>query len=300
MTRPAPADTRRSAPHPQVQEVRALLAEGLTNTEIRSRLYVGEKSVARIRQEAGVPPVPRSAYRRRPHPQTRQIMRLLDEGHSDAEIHRRTGADVGTVARLRRECGFGRATIRNPPTRKHPKDAEIRALLRRMSNNEIARQLRVDRAAVRRIRAEAGIPYVPPKFATAEEKWATLVRPVHGGHLEWLGERAGRSGTPTMRFREKSVSPAGIAFRNHTGRDPVGQVRAECEFKHCVAPAHVDDEPGRIRSREQLRYISGGTERPPICRHGHDQAEHGRYEQDGTAYCEACKARQARARRVAA
>ncbi|UQA95716.1 hypothetical protein [Streptomyces halobius] len=283
-------------PHPQEAQIRALLEEGLTNSEVRRRLYVGEKAVATIRKAAGIPPAPRSAWRRRPHPDERAIRVLLDEGHTDAEIGRRVNADVSTIARIRREGGFGPATIRTRPPRKHPKDAEIRALLGQMSSEAIARKLRVDRVAVRRIRRQAGIMYVPPTFTTAEEKWEARVRPVDGGHLEWTGERGSPSGTPVMRFREKSYSPAAIAFRQRTGRDPVGQVRAECEFKHCIAPAHVDDEPGRIRTRKQLRYLTGGTERRPYCRHGHDQAEHGRYEPDGTAYCEVCKREQKRAR----
>ncbi|GHA94137.1 hypothetical protein [Streptomyces chryseus] len=284
-------------PHPQEQEIRALLAQGLTNNAISRRLFVGPRAVARIRETAGIPPVPRNAYQRLPATKHREILALLDEGYNDAAIGRRTGADVGTVARLRREGGFGRAT-QPRASRPHPRDAEIRALLRHMSNNQIALELKVDRAAVRRIRGEAGIAYVPPKHTSAEEKWAGLVREVDGGHLEWLGERAGRSGTPVMRFREKSVSPAGIAFTKRTGRAPVGQVRAECEFRHCVAPAHVDDEPGRLHVRQQLRAITGAPERPKVCRHGHDQAVHGRLEPDGAPYCGVCKRDQKRAHRA--
>ncbi|MEW2631605.1 hypothetical protein AB0903_08090 [Streptomyces sp. NPDC048389] len=285
-------------PHPQEQQIRTLLDEGLTNTAVARRLYVGVRAVASIRDKHGIPQVPRSAYRRQPHPKHREILALLDDGYRDAEIRRRTGADVGTIARARREGGFGRPTVTTRKPRQHPKDAEIRARLRHASNHQISEELGVDRAAVRRIRREAGIAYVPPRFATAEEKWASLVREVDGGHLEWLGERAGRSSTPVMRFRERSASPAGIAFKKRTGRDPVGQVRAECDYPHCVAPAHVDDEPGRRRLREQLRAIKGVPAPGETCRHGHDQAEHGRLEQDGTAYCGACKRDQKRAARA--
>ncbi|OEV09350.1 hypothetical protein AN218_23155 [Streptomyces nanshensis] len=168
-----------------------------------------------------------------------------------------------------------------------------------LSNGEVHRRTGADRSAIRRIRQQLGIAYVPPKLPPLEEKWEQRTRPVEGGHLEWLGERAKRSGTPVMRYREKSHSPAGIAFRQRTGRDPVGQVRAECDYPHCVAPAHVDDEPGRQRTREQLRYLTGGAERPARCRHGHDQNEHGRYQPDGTAYCEACRRERKRSRRTA-
>ncbi|NED83513.1 hypothetical protein G3I76_25900, partial [Streptomyces sp. SID11233] len=95
-------------------------------------------------------------------------------------------------------------------------------------------------------------------------------------------------------------SPLAIAFRMRTGREPVGQVRAECDVPYCVAPDCVEDEPGRLRIREQLRYLKGTAERPPFCVHGHDQAVHGRYERDGTAYCHECKVAQRAARATVA
>lgn len=287
-------------PHPQEPQIRELLEQGLTNAEVRRRLYVGEKTVAQVRRDAGIPAVPRSAWRRRPHRSDREIRELLADGHTDAEIGRRVDADVSAVARIRKEGKFGRATILIRKPRRHRKDAEIRALLASKSSEAIARELGVDRAAVRRIRADAGVTYTRPGFKTAAEKWAAHlqpVQPVEGGHTKWAGER-GTTGTPVMRFREKSVSPAALAFRQQTGRDAVGQVRAECDYPNCMTPAHVDDEPGRQRTREQLRYLKGGTERRPFCRYGHRQAEHGRYEPDGTAYCEACKREQKRAQKT--
>ncbi|MFJ5726337.1 hypothetical protein [Streptomyces sp. NPDC093149] len=98
--------------HPKEAEIRALLVEGLTNTAIRRRLFVGERTVARIRAAAGIPPTPRSAYAVPRHPQERNIRRLLDEGYSNAAIGRRTGADVAAIARMRTEGGFGKSTIR--------------------------------------------------------------------------------------------------------------------------------------------------------------------------------------------
>ncbi|MFD8820810.1 hypothetical protein ACFV1C_00325 [Streptomyces sp. NPDC059605] len=179
----------------------------------------------------------------------------------------------------------------------HPRYAEIRARLSHASNTKIAKELGVDKAAVSRIRRETGIT-VRPAFTTAEEKWTTLVREVDGGHLEWLGERASRSGTPVMRFQEKYVSPAGLAFTKRTGRPPVGRVQAECEHRNCVAPAHVDDEPGRRAVRAQLRAIKGTPAPAGTCPHGHDQVEHGKFEPDGTTYCGMCKREQRRAART--
>jgi hypothetical protein len=188
------------------------------------------------------------------------------------------------------------------PTRPNATRADIIAMLRDgHSNNRIMRELRCDKQRVIRIRAELGLPaYVPvEQTRTLEEKWALSTQPVDGGHLEWTGERASAAGTPVMRYKEASYSPAAVAFRIKHGREAEGYAIADCGLKHCVAPDHVEDEAGRRRNREQLRYLMGGRERKPFCVHGHDQAEHGRYEADGTAYCEACKVVRKRAERQA-
>ncbi|GGP55583.1 hypothetical protein [Streptomyces abikoensis] len=171
----------------------------------------------------------------------------------------------------------------------------IELLHKGLSNTVIARQLRCDRHRVGDIRRELGIANVSAQPLTLEEKWKSRTRPVEGGHLEWTGERAS-GGTPVLRYWPESHSPAAIAFRIKYGREPEGYVRADCGFQHCVAPDHVDDVAARHRTREQLRYLTGRGERPAVCRHGHDQAAHGRYEADGRAYCEACKADQRRRR----
>lgn len=156
----------------------------------------------------------------------------------------------------------------------------------------IARELHMDRRSVRSIRNAAELPADPkPEMQplTLEQKWANLTRQVDGGHLEWLGERAKRSGTPVMRYREKPYSPAAIAFRIRTGRDAVGQTFAECGYRHCVAPEHVDDTLTRVRDRDSLRAVLGMAPPPKQCVHGHDQAKEGRRGPGGVAYCEACK-----------
>ncbi|MGW2937640.1 hypothetical protein ACWDA7_38845 [Streptomyces sp. NPDC001156] len=173
--------------------------------------------------------------------------------------------------------------------------ADIVAMLRDgHSNTRISTELRCDKARVRRIRAELGLPAFvqTERTRTLEEKWALFVKPVEGGHAEWTGTRGTASGTPLLSYKDKLYSAAAIAFQIKHGREPQGYVKAECDFKHCVAPDCVDDEAGRQRTREQLRYLMGGQERPAHCVHGHDQGEHGRYEPSGTAYCEACKREQ--------
>jgi hypothetical protein len=188
------------------------------------------------------------------------------------------------------------------PTPPNATRADIIAMLSDgHSNSRIARDLGCDRGRVRRIRAELDLPaYVPAeRTRTLEEKWAQHTRPLDGGHLEWTGEHNAVAGTPVLRYRGESYSPAAIAFRIRHGRDADGYTMADCGLKQCIAPDHVEDEPGRRRNREQLRYLMGGRERKPFCPHGHEQAVHGRYEPDGTAYCEACKVDAKRAAREA-
>lgn len=178
------------------------------------------------------------------------------------------------------------------PTPPNATRADIINLLQEgHSNSRIVRELRVDKQRVRRIRTELDLPnYVPvEQTRTLEEKWALFARPVDDGHVEWAGEHATGSGTPVMRHKEQYYSPAAVAFRIRTGRDPEGYAIADCGRKHCVAPEHVEDEPGRLRTREQLRYLTSGRARKPACGFGHDQAVHGAYEPDGVAYCRECK-----------
>lgn len=200
-------------------QIRELLEQGLNNRAIARRTGVGERRVARARTDAGLPPATRSSWERAPHPKTLTIRLLLDEGHTDKAISERTGADVGTVARMRREGGFGRATITRVGKRRHPKEAAIRELLGAgWSNDAIARELHADRAAIRRIRSVAKIPNVPQQPLTLEGKWAAKTAPVDGGHLDWTGSRSGTGGTPLLVYRGKSYTAAAVAFRKRTGR----------------------------------------------------------------------------------
>ncbi|MFJ2717451.1 hypothetical protein [Streptomyces sp. NPDC087437] len=280
-----------TAHHPKHEQIRALLDQGLNNAVIARELDVDDRAVGRIRREAGLPPAPRTSWTRRRHPQERTIRVLLDEGYTNTDIGKHTGADVATIARIRAEGGFGPATITRRGKRKHPKhDAILQLLEEGRSTAAVARELRADRAAVRRIRNEANLPVPAPQPLTLQEKWEERTRHLDGGHLQWTGEHSHGSSTPVLRHRGKTYTAAGVAFRQRTGRDPVGPVKAECDIPRCVAPDHVEDEPGRQRLREQLRYLRGMGKRRPFCANGHDQEKHGRYERDGRSYCKTCKA----------
>lgn len=285
---PRPRGPYKRQPHPMEPQIRTLLTQGLNNAQITEQLNAPPRVVARVRAEAGITRAAHSTWRRRPHPKTPEINDLLGYGYSNAEIRRRTGADVDAIARMRADGGYGKPTVARK-SRPHPREAEIRTLLPQYSSDAIARLLGVDRAAVRRVRAGAGIPYTGGSYTSAEEKWRAPVRPVDGGHLEWTGERGSASGTPVMRYREKSYSPAGIAFRIRHGREPEGYARAECGLVHCVAPEHVDDTVTRTRDRAALAALTGRWHRLETeCRRGHDYAQHGRYLPDGSRYCDRC------------
>jgi hypothetical protein len=178
------------------------------------------------------------------------------------------------------------------PGRPNASRADIIAMLRDgHSNKRIAADLRVDRIRVRRIREELGLPQFVRTAETRsiEDKWRLYARPVDGGHVEWTGERSTNSNLPLVSYKDRHRSAAAVAFRIRTGRDPEGYTLAECGLKHCVAPDHVEDEPGRRRSREQLRYLQGGSALPERCTNGHEQSEHGRVATDGRSYCDTCK-----------
>lgn len=186
------------------------------------------------------------------------------------------------------------------PAQPNATNADITAMLRDgHSNSRIARELHVDKQRVRRIRAELDLPAFVPveQTRTIEEKWALFARAADGGHVEWTGERQSTSGTPTMRYKEEFHSPAAVAFRIKHGRDAVGYAMADCGRKHCVAPDHVNDEAGRQQARREVRAERGLGDIPATCCRGHDQAEHGRLDTDGSAYCEACKVEDRRRQR---
>ncbi|MER7835292.1 hypothetical protein ABTY98_05115 [Streptomyces sp. NPDC096040] len=296
-------ETRR--PHAQEAQILELIGKGWNNAAIAERLYCGKQAVREVRRAHGLPQAPRSSWRK-PHPKEREIHQLLEEGHTDAEIHRRTGAQPVTIAARRHARKIPPALVPRPAARPHPREAEIlTALQAGGSNNAIARELGVDKVAVARIRRDNCIPNTfERKRAEApslEERWRQNVREVDGGHMEWTGHRAtNSSGTPVLRFLGSWYSPAAIAFKMRTGRDPQGQVRAECDVHHCVAPACVEDEPGRQGIRLTLRRLQGLPDPPTgTCPDGHDLAVDGRLDARLHPYCEGCKRDTSRAKKQA-
>ncbi|MER5951193.1 hypothetical protein ABT127_34665 [Streptomyces sp. NPDC001904] len=211
-----------------------------------------------------------------------QIAAALRGGLSAARVGADLHVDRARVRRIRDALGIAPQGFSAQAT-----DEQIAAALRSgLSVTRTAATLHADRARVRRIRDAHNFDrYTAPETTrTLEEKWASCTRPGEDGHLLWTGERNGKSGSPVMRHRDTGYSPAAVAFRQRTGRDPHGYVFAACGQRHCVAPDHVQDQDERAAARTALR----GAPVPGTCRYGHAQAAHGRFEPDGTAYCARC------------
>ncbi|MEV6536949.1 hypothetical protein AB0M86_46640 [Streptomyces sp. NPDC051639] len=173
------------------------------------------------------------------------------------------------------------------------------------TNRAAALTLGIDRQTAGRYRDTLGFGPAPKRPAynrsslTIEQKFITHTQPVEGGHLEWTGRRTRSNGTPMFTHRERSYTARSIAFRIATGRAPDGYVTAECDNPECVAPAHVEDEPGRTRIRAQLAAVLGIATALTECGRGHNTATHRRYDRDGHAYCGTCHADAKRARLAA-
>ncbi|MFF4479496.1 hypothetical protein ACFY1A_21100 [Streptomyces sp. NPDC001520] len=125
-------------------------------------------------------------------------------------------------------------------------------------DNAIAQQLGACPKTVARHRAALGLPKDAPgrtSHASLEDAWRAHTEPADGGHLLWTG--GFNSGAPTFRHKGHRHSAYLIAYRIGHGHDPQGRCRADCGRPGCVAPGHVDDGPGRARTRNTYTAIFG-------------------------------------------
>ncbi|WP_329622955.1 hypothetical protein OG357_23100 [Streptomyces sp. NBC_01255] len=162
------------------------------------------------------------------------------------------------------------------------------------ANHTIARELGLDKATPARYRAALGMAPVPRSAPnrctlTLDEKFRQFVRVVDGGHMEWVGRHTKSSGTPVFSFAGRTVTARTVAFQLARGGAPEGYVTTECDHEGCVAPEHVEDEPGRNRLRAQLAALTGQESTRTACVRGHAAAEHRRYLPNGSPYCGTCQ-----------
>lgn len=155
--------------------------------------------------------------------------------------------------------------------------------------------LGINRGTAARYCRTLGLPPAPRRPVnrsplTLSEAFMECTRPAAGGHREWTGRRTS-GGTPTMTHQGIDYTGRRAAWTIAAGRPPTGYVTAECDAPDwCVAPEHMQDEPGRTRLRGQLAAVLGRTSEITECTRGHDIADHRRYDRTGRAYCALCHA----------
>lgn len=125
-------------------------------------------------------------------------------------------------------------------------------------DNAIARQLGACPKTVARARAALGLPKDPPgrtSHTSIEDAWRAHTQPTDDGHLLWTGTI--NNGVPAFYHKGHRHSAYLIAYRIGRGRDPQGRCWPDCDRAGCVKPSHVDDGPGRARTRATLAAIFG-------------------------------------------
>lgn len=174
---------------------------------------------------------------------------------------------------------------------RHPQhDAIVQLVQRGMNDVTVASTLGVGRRAVARVRDILGLD--PARDTTTEEeKLSRGLMPVDDqGHTGWSG-RYTTSGVPMISHRLAEVSASHIAFRQRTGRDPVGLVKADCGVRDCLSPGHLTDELDRRKLRMFERELLGRAPQPwDTCPRGlHSWDEHGRLQPNLKPYCAPCE-----------
>jgi len=119
------------------------------------------------------------------------IATLLHEGHSDLEIHRRTGTDRGTVARYRKHLGLpGYRTTADSPACRHghpfPENA-ARTAEGWLYCRECRRQ--TNRAASARRYDRSRLTQTPHRYQPPEPDWAAIERATAGDPPERMTPR---------------------------------------------------------------------------------------------------------------
>ncbi|MFE6362929.1 hypothetical protein ACFVP3_23385 [Streptomyces sp. NPDC057806] len=254
-------------------DIAELLRAGHPESHIASELRVSPKTVRAARRALGMPDPPRG----KPASTLEEAFRAHTEEIGDGHV-RWTGyvdAASGTpvlschgrrlaapkaafllhherepVGKPAPTCGMtdciAGAHLADRPMREALRRTEVARLLRagQLSQAEIARQAGVCQLTVQHTREALGLPAPKrgrhlPKYPTLESAFAACTQPVDGGHLQWTGRVDGNA--PVLRYGGTEESVYRIAFREHTGREPEGRVRSECEVPRCVAGPCLTD-----------------------------------------------------------
>ena len=97
---------------------------------------------------------------------------------------------------------------------------------------------------------------------------------------------AGRDTRPARDFSSRRLQ------RRHHGRQPVGYVKADCDFPHCLTASHLMDDLLRRTLYMQMRALEGLYGHWSTCpRCGTDWETWGRVQPNLQIYCGRCSAR---------
>ena len=225
---------RTAVSHPKTADVAALIKAGLTNTAIGEQLHMERQTVGRIRRHLGLPNVPRKPAT--PEAAWRRYVRDLPEGHM---------AWTGPVA------GPGRT-----PVLRYGNNVMLTA-------GRVAYRIQYGADPAGCAKSGCGMPHcVAPahqldtgrtrtagqhhvRYASPEAKLAALVEATDDGHALWTGPVDGPH--PLLKHGGRRWPAHTIAFQQHYGRAPVGQVRPGCGVAGCLLGEHLDDRPARER-----------------------------------------------------
>ncbi|MEU5498458.1 hypothetical protein [Streptomyces griseofuscus] len=126
---------------------------------------------------------------------------------------------------------------------------------------EIADRLHCAPAFVRRVRKDLGMRPWPVRVelqrrsvkpgdcevaAEVERRYFELAVVIEDGHRRWRG-RFSKDNVPMYSHKDSAYR---VAFRIQHRREPVGQVRVECERARCVEGLHLSDQLMRERAKE--------------------------------------------------
>lgn len=161
-------------------------------------------------------------------------------------------AHIGDSAHDRRPAHHRKAAGRAPNASRE----QIIPLLREgLSDKEIARRLHTNPKRAGALRAELGLASHASRALTFNDRWTANTEP-EDGHVRWTGRH--RDGiTPAVFHEGRDASVRRVAFEQHHGQPPVGEVQPGCGAAWCVRAEHLEDAPMRELLGGQLAAIFG-------------------------------------------
>lgn len=117
------------------------------------------------------------------------------------------------------------------------------------SDREIAAQLHIDTRPISAARAALGLPKSRSGKKPAPSLEAAFLRHAEntrGGHMQWTTS-VQNDGSRAFRWQGRFWTAGQAAFEIEHGRPASGKALPVCGMPQCIAPAHVQDKPGRLQ-----------------------------------------------------